>query len=411
MHSKTIPPSFSKISSNSEKKKVCILGVTGSIGRSCLDVIRLNKECFDVEAISAYNNIDLFVDICREFSPKAVCVGEGKVEEFLAKIGENNQSPPHVFEGINGLIELAVNYGSLVVAGLSSWQGLYPVYEAVKAGKTVAIANKESLVSAGDLIHNTAIETGAKILPVDSEHNAIFQCLGGIDVTAVRRLILTASGGPFLNVHQDEFENITVKEALAHPNWSMGQKISVDSATMMNKALEIIEAVRLFRLPPEKVEVIVHPESIIHSMVEMEDGSVLAQLGDHDMRVPISYCLGEMTRIQSGAKFLNFAKIGRLNFHEVDQNKFLPIKFAYQVLNMPNSAPAVLNGANEFLVKFFLEERIRFSQIFGLLNQLMDKLNNVVQCGEESEYLFTVTNVDQAILANQLGAEFIKNLV
>lgn len=351
-------------------KKISLLGATGSIGIQTLDVVREHPEEFQLVSIASGRNMELTRKIIKEFQPELVSVQE-KTDAVLLR---EEFPDTAVVYGSDGLEEAAIYHKSdiLVNAVLGS-VGLSPTLEAIKAKKAIAIANKETLVTAGHIVMEEAKRHGVSVLPVDSEHSAIFQALQGEKEKNIERLILTASGGSFRDRTRDELEGVTKADALNHPNWSMGAKITIDSATMMNKGLEVIEAHWLFSLPYEKISVLLHRESIIHSMVEFHDTSIIAQLGTPDMKVPIQYALTYPDRLplRSG-KRLNLAEIGKLHFQEMDFNRFRCLKFAYEAGKAGGTLPAVMNAANEAAVAAFLEDRITFLQIEDLIEKAID---------------------------------------
>lgn len=387
---------------------VSILGSTGSIGQSTLEVIRANNGAIRVVGLCCQRNIVDLAEQIREFHPVAVSVGDGLADELRTMLGVE-YSDLIVREGDKGNIEVAtLEECDLVVAAMVGAAGLYPVIEAVRQGKDIALANKETMVLAGGLIIKEAQSKGVKLLPVDSEHNAIFQCIRNAARGDVKYITLTASGGPFRTRPLEEFDQITVDEALRHPNWDMGAKITIDSATMMNKCLEIIEAKWLFDLPLEKIRVIVHPQSIVHSFVTFLDGSTLAQMGCPDMKIPISYCLGHPDRIPSNADFLDVASTSPLTFHEPDYQRFPTLQFAFRALKMGGGSPAALNGANEVLVSLFLEKRVSFTEIFRLLEVLINYLEeHSTRLREKHPFLLALETIEDAISADQWGRQFI----
>lgn len=355
-------------------KNISLLGATGSIGTQTLDVIRKHPEGFRLVALSVGKNIDLARKIIKEFKPELVSV-QTKTDYDLLKLELG--STTRLSYGEDGLVEVAVYEKSdiLVNAVLGSI-GLFPTLQAIKANKVIAIANKETLVTAGHLVMEEAKQQQVLLLPVDSEHSAIFQCLQGEQHKDIERLIITASGGSFRDKKREELIGVTVKDALSHPNWSMGAKITIDSATMMNKGLEVIEAHWLFNLPFEKIDVLLHRESIIHSMVEFHDGSVKAQLGTPDMRVPIQYALSYPDRISLPAsERLDLAKIGKLHFESMDFERFLALKLAYEAGKAGGTMPTVLNAANEVAAGAFLNNRISFLQIDELVEKALERHN------------------------------------
>ena len=346
-----------------------ILGSTGSIGESTLDVVSRHPEKFRVFALAGHRQVDKLAAQCKQFRPEYAVVGDaGHAAELEKKLKQEGIST-QVLYGSQALIDVAsADEVSGVMCAIVGAAGLPSALAAAQKGKTIYLANKETLVVSGALFMETARQNGATILPIDSEHNAIFQVLprdytGRLNEHGINSIILTASGGPFLNTDLSTFDSITPEQAVKHPNWSMGRKISVDSASMMNKGLELIEAHWLFNCPPEKLEVVIHPQSVIHSMVRYRDGSVLAQLGNPDMRTPIAYCLGLPERIDSGVGELDFGALSALTFQKPDFDRFPCLKLAYQAMNAGGAAPCVLNAANEVAVAAFLDKRIKFTDI------------------------------------------------
>ena len=346
-----------------------ILGSTGSIGESTLDVVSRHPEKFRVFALAGHRQVDKLAAQCKQFCPEYAVVGDaGHAAELEKKLKQKGIST-QVLYGAQALIDVAsADEVSGVMCAIVGAAGLPSALAAAQKGKTIYLANKETLVVSGALFMETARQNGATVLPIDSEHNAIFQVLprdytGRLNEHGINSIILTASGGPFLNTDLSTFDSITPEQAVKHPNWSMGRKISVDSASMMNKGLELIEAHWLFNCPPEKLEVVIHPQSVIHSMVRYRDGSVLAQLGNPDMRTPIAYCLGLPERIDSGVGELDFGALSALTFQKPDFDRFPCLKLAYQAMNAGGAAPCVLNAANEVAVAAFLDKRIKFTDI------------------------------------------------
>lgn len=376
-------------------KNISILGSTGSIGTQTLQVIRNHPADFKVIAISGNNNIDLLIDQINEFKPKYVAVyKEEKAKELKNRIiGYNTK----VLCGISGLKEIStIDEVDILVTSVATNIGLIPTLDAIRAKKTIALANKETLVTAGELVMEEAYRNGVSIIPVDSEHSAIFQCLQGNSITEVNKIVLTASGGPFRGFKKEELVNVKSEKALKHPNWSMGRKISIDSATLMNKGLEVIEAKWLFGLETDKIDVLVHPQSIIHSMVEYIDGSVLAQLGLPDMKVPIKYALTYPRRIESKSEGLDFQKYRQLTFEEPDRNTFPCLDLAYHALDIGGTMTAVLNAANEELVFQYLDNKIKFYDIPSRIEKAMEKhsvikkpnLNDIIEADKSTrEYI------------------------
>ena len=367
-------------------KRVTVLGSTGSIGQNTLDVLSRHPDKFAVHALSAYSRIDVLVAQARAATARVVVVPtDATAREFRRLWGENT-TPPEVRVGANALADTAGdNQSQIVMAAIVGAAGLPGALAAAQAGKRVLLANKEALVAAGSLFMAAVKANGAELLPIDSEHNAIFQCLphhGRASAPlepapGVRRLILTASGGPFRSRRWEDLHAVTPQEACAHPNWSMGRKISVDSATMLNKGLEVIEAHWLFAMPADRISVVIHPQSVVHSMVEYEDGSVIAQLGQPDMRTPIAYGLGFPERINSGVGMLDLAAAGRLDFAEPDLLQFPCLRLSFEALRSGQVACIALNAANEIAVEAFLEGRISWSKIAGVIEQTMQHHDGV----------------------------------
>ncbi|MGN1400413.1 MAG: 1-deoxy-D-xylulose-5-phosphate reductoisomerase [Bacillus sp. (in: firmicutes)] len=352
-------------------KKISLLGATGSIGRQTIEVIRENPNLFELVALSAGSNIELVRTYIEEFSPKLVSVKERQDCERLRAEYPSTQ----ILYGEEGLVEVAVFKDSdILLNSVIGSVGLFPTLEAIRQGKDIALANKETLVTAGHLVMEAAKENQVKILPVDSEHSAIFQALQGENKENIERLIITASGGSFRDYSRNQLKNVTVQQALNHPNWSMGAKITIDSATMMNKGLEVIEAHWLFDMPYDKISVLLHKESVIHSMIEFFDGSVMAQLGTPDMRMPISYALMYPDRLNHASRQrLDLVKTATLHFSEMSFDRFPCLKYAYDAGKQGGSMPTVLNAANEAAVDLFLKEEISFLRIESLIYEAMVK--------------------------------------
>ena len=351
-------------------RKIAILGATGSIGKSTLDLVERNRDRLEVVAVTAATNTEALADIARRTGAKlAVIADESRLDDLLGLLGGISC---RAAAGERALIEAAAGDADLVVAAIVGCAGLKPVMAAVDAGKTVALANKEALVTAGELMTRAAQASGANLLPVDSEHNAIFQCLAGASIGDVSRIILTASGGPFRTASADFIAAATPAQAVAHPNWSMGAKISVDSATMMNKGLELIEARYLFGLPSGRIDVLIHPQSVVHSLVEFVDGSVLAQLGSPDMRIPIAFALAWPERMETAAPRLDLAAIGRLEFEAPDLTRFPALRLARGALEAGGAAPVILNAANEVAVAAFLGGRLSFPEISEFVERTLE---------------------------------------
>ena len=350
-------------------RKISILGATGSIGKSTLDLVERNPGAFSVTSVTAATNAEALADIARRTKAKlAVVADEGRLSDLQQRL---TGSDCRAAAGEAALIEAATDDSELVIAAIVGCAGLRPTMAAVEAGKTVALANKEALVTAGALMIDAAQASGATLLPVDSEHNAIFQCLAGNRRKDVSRIILTASGGPFRTASAESIDAATPAQAVAHPKWSMGAKISVDSATLMNKGLELIEAHYLFGLPSGQLDVVIHPQSVVHSMVEFVDGSVLAQLGSPDMRIPIAYALAWPERMATPAERLDLATIGQLEFSAPDLKRFPALRLAREALETGGAAPIVLNAANEVAVASFLAGQIRFPDIARLVGEAL----------------------------------------
>jgi 1-deoxy-D-xylulose-5-phosphate reductoisomerase len=358
-------------------QNLAIFGSTGSVGTSTLDVVARHPDQFNVFALSASTSVDTLLEQCISHQPKIAIMASSRaaqeLNDKLAKLGEGHIQ---VQAGDRALLDLASNPEvDSVMSAIVGAAGLLPTLEAVRAAKRVLIANKEPLVMTGDLFMREALRSGATILPIDSEHNAIFQCLpDGQFSRAVRRVHLTASGGPFRGQIWSELSNITPEQACAHPNWTMGRKISVDSATMMNKGLELIEATALFSIPASEVDIIIHPQSIIHSLVEYQDGSFLAQLGAPDMRIPIAHALSWPDRISSGAATLSLTDIARLDFQKPNMANLPCLRLARQAAEEGGTAPAVLNAANEIAVESFLSNRISFTSIPAVIEEVMNSM-------------------------------------
>lgn len=355
-------------------KNILLLGSTGSIGVSTLDVLRKFKDNFNVFALTANSNIALLYEQIKEFHPKFVVVRE-KTKASELKNLLNDECI--VLDSDEGLIEVTKNGDyDILVSALVGFAGLAPTLESIKRGKRIALANKETLVAAGKMVINLANKYNAEILPVDSEHSAIFQCLVGESSNNIEKLIVTASGGPFLNKTSESLQDVTIEEALNHPNWEMGSKITIDSATMMNKGLEVIEAHWLFNLPREKIDVVIHPQSIVHSMVEFIDGSIKAQLSLPDMKLPIQYALSYPDRWDSQFTNTHFPSLKELTFFEPDLIKFKCLKLAYDVMEQGGTAPCILNAANEIAVEKFLNKEIKFTEIPDLINYSLNGIKD-----------------------------------
>jgi len=356
------------------QKKIFLLGSSGSIGVNTLKVVRNFKDEFKITGLSVKTNYKLLLEQAKEFHPEFVIIGNQKAADQI-----KNHLPINtkLLVGHNGLVEAAkiLDY-DIMVSALVGFAGLSPTIEAIKRNKRIALANKETLVVAGEIINKLLDEYKSEIIPVDSEHSAIFQCLNGEQNKSVKRIILTASGGPFFNKPAEELKNVTVQDALNHPTWSMGNKITIDSATMMNKGLEVIEAKWLFKVSEKKIDVIIHPQSIIHSMVEFDDCSIKAQLSKPDMKIPIQYALTYPQRLNSSFVETDLIKIGQLTFFNPDFNKFRCLKLAFEVIQAGGISPCIMNAANEIAVARFLNNEIGFLQIPEVIEKSLEKFEN-----------------------------------
>ena len=351
-------------------ERIIVLGSTGSVGTSSLDVISRFPDGFSVSALSTYSNIELLSQQVKKFRPKAVCIVDiQKAEEFRERLGWWKIK---VYEGEKGLCSMVEDIrADTLVVGIVGSSALLPILTALDNVKKLALANKEALVMAGDIIMKKARHRNVKILPVDSEHSAIFQCIELKNGSEIKRIYITGSGGPLLRVSKRDFRNITPEEAISHPKWKMGKKISIDSATMMNKGLEVIEAHHLFDIEIDRVRFLIHPEAMVHSMVEFVDTSILAQMGRCDMRIPIQYALTYPLRLNSAVKALTFSKLKSLNFYAPDLKKFPCLKIAYEAARMDETYPCVLNASNEVAVEAFLKRRIRFTDIPEVIEKVL----------------------------------------
>ena len=359
------------------KQRIALLGSTGSIGTQTLDVVRQYGELFEITTLTAGNNWQLLVRQAEEFSPDSVVIANkayyGQVRDALASLLIK------VYAGSDAIAQVVRGDGvDVVVNALVGYAGLMPTVSAVQAGKKVALANKESLVVAGDLVMRLAAEHRAPILPIDSEHSAIFQSLVG-ETSPIEKILLTSSGGPFLHTSAADLATVTVEDALRHPNWSMGAKITIDSATMMNKGFEVIEARWLFGVPAERIEVVVHPQSVIHSMVQFSDGAVKAQLGTPDMHLPIQYALTYPQRLPLDGRRFDFAACGQFTFFAPDTDRFPTLRFAYEALERGGTSGCTLNGANEVAVRAFLERRIGFTEITRVISRTIERATFVAR--------------------------------
>ena len=382
-----------------EKRKIAILGSTGSIGTQALDVIQQHPDRFEVFALTANNHVKLLVEQARKFLPEIVVIANEKkyteVKEALSDL------PIKVWAGSDAICQMVQSEAiTIVLVAMVGFSGLKPTLSAIKAGKTIALANKETLVVAGEMITSMALAHRAPILPVDSEHSAIFQCLNGEGCNRINKIILTASGGPFRSFSTEELAKVTPTQALKHPNWKMGAKVTIDSSTLMNKGFEVIEAKWLFDVSPSDIEVVIHPQSIIHSMVQFEDTSIIAQLGQPDMRLPIQYALSYPERLTLNIKPLDFTEISSLTFEKIDYDKFRNLTFAYRAIEMGGNMPCILNAANEVAVESFLQESIGFLQISEIIEKTMQK-STFVKTPDLDDYFRT------DLEARAIASEFI----
>ncbi|GAB6931464.1 1-deoxy-D-xylulose-5-phosphate reductoisomerase [Paenibacillus sp. JCM 10914] len=356
-------------------KKISVLGSTGSIGTQTMDVARLHPEQIQIEGLAAGSNTDLLLQQVKEFAPRKVSVA---TKELAERIRHELPAGTELYYGREGLIEIAAGTeADTVVTAVVGSMGLPSTLAAIDAGKTIGLANKETLVTAGHIVTARAAAKGVKLLPIDSEHSAIFQCLNGERYEDIERITLTASGGSFRDYRRDQLINVTVEDALKHPNWSMGAKITIDSATMVNKGLEVMEAHWLYHIPYDRISVLLHPESIIHSYVEFRDSSIIAQLGNPDMRVPIQYALTYPERWTSPAPRLSLAEAGKLHFSEMDFERFPCLRLAYECGKMGGTAPTVFNAANEIAVARFLGGEISFLRIEEIIEQVVERHVNI----------------------------------
>ena len=353
-----------------KKKQIAILGSTGSIGTQALQVIKEHADVFEVCVLTANNQVDLLISQAREFLPEIVVIANE--DKYLYLKEDLQDLPIKVWAGQDAISQVVqAEPVDIVLTAMVGYSGLKPTISAIKAGKTIALSNKETLVVGGELIAKLALENRAPIIPVDSEHSAIFQCLAGELDNPVEKIILTASGGPFRTYTKDQLQYVTKWQALKHPNWNMGAKVTIDSASMMNKGFEMIEAKWLFGVEPEQIEVLVHPQSIIHSMVQFQDSSIKAQLGLPDMRLPIQYALAYPERLHSSFERLDFKKYSNLTFEVPDIEKFRNLAFAYEAIRRGGNMPCILNAANEIVVAAFLQEKIDFLQMSDIIEQTM----------------------------------------
>ena len=380
-----------------KKRQLAILGSTGSIGTQALEVVSEHSDLFEVYALTANNQVDLLINQARKYMPEVVVIANERKYPELKEALED--LPIKVWAGADAIAQMVQSEPiDMVLTAMVGYSGLRPTISAIKAGKAIALANKETLVVAGELIMKLAAEHKVPILPVDSEHSAIFQCLTGAYDNPIEKILLTASGGPFRTKSLEELATVTKAQALRHPNWTMGAKITIDSASMMNKGFEMIEAKTLFDVTPDQVQVVVHPQSVIHSMVQFEDGAVIAQLGIPDMKLPIAYAFSFPTRMRSMAPRLDFYQYSTLTFEEPDMERFRNLAFAFEAARQGGNMPCILNAANEVVVAAFLQDRIGFLQMSDVIEQTMRKASFIVNPSYE-DYVATDTE------ARRLAAE------
>ena len=380
-----------------KKRQLAILGSTGSIGTQALEVVSEHSDLFEVYALTANNQVDLLINQARKYMPEVVVIDNERKYPELKEALED--LPIKVWAGADAIAQMVQSEPiDMVLTAMVGYSGLRPTISAIKAGKAIALANKETLVVAGELIMKLAAEHKVPILPVDSEHSAIFQCLTGAYDNPIEKILLTASGGPFRTKSLEELATVTKAQALRHPNWTMGAKITIDSASMMNKGFEMIEAKWLFDVTPDQVQVVVHPQSVIHSMVQFEDGAVIAQLGIPDMKLPIAYAFSFPTRMRSMAPRLDFNQYSTLTFEEPDMERFRNLAFAFEAARQGGNMPCILNAANEVVVAAFLQDRIGFLQMSDVIEQTMRKASFIVNPSYE-DYVATDTE------ARRLAAE------
>ncbi len=375
------------------KRNIAILGSTGSIGTQALDVIREHKDEFEIYALTANNNADLLIAQAREFMPEVVVIAND--EKYAYVKDALSDLPLKVWCGCDAIAQVVESEPiNMVLTAMVGYSGLKPTINAIKAKKAIALANKETLVVAGELITNLAIENKVPILPVDSEHSAIFQCLNG-ENSQIEKILLTASGGPFRKHSKEQLQSVTKKEALKHPNWDMGAKVTIDSASLMNKGLEMIEAKWLFGVEPDQIEVVVHPQSIIHSMVQFEDASIIAQLGLPDMHLPIQYALAYPKRLKSNFERLDFFKLQTMTFEKPDTDRFRNLAFAFEAARLKGNMACIMNAANEIAVEAFLHDKVGFLEMSDVIEKTMQKVcfvdtptyDDYVQTDTEARYI------------------------
>lgn len=379
------------------KRKLAILGSTGSIGTQALDVVREHEDRFEIYALTANNQVELLIKQAREFQPEVVVIAnEAKYDQLKEALAD---LPIKVWAGSDSIAQVVTAEPiDMVLTAMVGYSGLYPTICAIKAGKAIALANKETLVVAGELITELAIANRVPILPVDSEHSAIFQCLNG-EQSPIEKILLTASGGPFRKMTIDQLAKVTKNEALRHPNWDMGAKVTIDSASLMNKGFEMIEAKWLFDVAPSQVEVVVHPQSIIHSMVQFEDSSIIAQLGLPDMHLPIQYALGYPERLKSSFKRLDIFELGTMTFEKPDLDRFRNLAYAFEAIEKRGNMPCILNAANEIVVAAFLRDEVGFLQMSDIIEQTMQKASFIVNPTYED---YVATDKEARIIAEEL---------
>ena len=383
-----------------KRRKIAILGSTGSIGTQALDVISRHADRFEAYVLVANNSVELLVKQAREMMPEVVVIGNkdkyNQLKDALADL------PIKVWCGVEAIEEVVRDENiDLVLTAMVGISGLKPTVSAIKAGKAIALANKETLVVAGELIATLALKHRVPILPVDSEHSAIFQCLNGEGNNRIDKILLTASGGPFRNFTAEQLTKVTKKEALNHPNWDMGMKVTIDSSTLMNKGFEMIEAKWLFDVEPSQIEVLIHPQSIVHSMVQFDDNTIMAQLGQPDMRAPIQYAFSYPERLKLEMEPVDFIKLSQLTFEAPDRDRFPNLNFAYEAIEKGGNMPCILNAANEVAVSLFLEDKIGFYEMSSLIEKAMDRsafmreptLSDYIQCDKETrEIIYSLVN-------------------
>ena len=381
-----------------KKRQLAILGSTGSIGTQALEVVSEHSDLFEVYALTANNQVDLLINQARKYMPEVVVIANERKYPELKEALED--LPIKVWAGADAIAQMVQSEPiDMVLTAMVGYSGLRPTISAIKAGKAIALANKETLVVAGELIMKLAAEHKVPILPVDSEHSAIFQCLTGAYDNPIEKILLTASGGPFRRKTLEELATVTKAQALRHPNWTMGAKITIDSASMMNKGFEMIEAKWLFDVTPDQVQVVVHPQSVIHSMVQFEDGAVIAQLGIPDMKWPIAYAFSFPTRMRSMAPRLDFNQYSTLTFEEPDMERFRNLAFAFEAARQGGNMPCILNAANEVVVAAFLQDRIGFLQMSDVIEQTMRKASFIVNPSYED---YVATDAEARRLAAEL---------